>query len=572
MDSALLATKLFIPPSRPGLVPRPRLMERLQAALNHGLVLVSAPAGFGKTTLVSQWARQNKDLVPTAWISLDAGDSDPVRFWDYFISALKTLQPATGETALGLLHAPQSYSVEAVLTSLINDLADFQRDFAIVVDDYHVITSEPVHTGIAFILDHLPPNMHLVIATRVDPALPIARFRGRGTMLELGADDLRFTVEEATALLSQTLGAVLSAEHVRALDDRTEGWPVGLKLAALSIRGQKDVSGFIASFTGSQRYIMDYLMEEVLKQQSDTMRGFLLQSSVLERLTAPLCDYVTGLSTSGDLMTKLEASFSGFIVPLDESRQWYRYHHLFAELLRHQLGVDFSAKEVAGLHLRASQWYEDNAFTDDAIHHALAAKGWERALRLVDATSDRVAKRGEWQTLIDWFQMIPEEILRSERRIYSQYAFALTTYGQLDAAEAVLHYLETMSHETVGLQGEIAYYQTILAWRRSDEEQIVDFGQKALTLLSPDNLAMRAGAKFHLGNVQMEKANFEDALSLYADAFEMARQVADHWTAAGAAGYTGWILWFQGKLDQALNAAHRAVDLAGHSPAAALPL
>ena len=349
MEASLLTTKLNIPLARPQLVRRPRLMERLLEGLNNNLILVSAPAGFGKTTLVSEWVHSSRPPVPTAWLSLEEGENDPVRFWDYFIAALQTLQPSTGEIALDLLHSPQPSSIESVLTALINDLKGIQKDFVVVLDDYHLILAEPVQSGIIFLLDHLPLKMHLIISTRVDPPLPLAHFRGKGTLLEIRADDLRFSQEEATSLLAVMNTPILSAESINTLNTKAEGWVVGLKMAALAMRREKDILAFIAGFTDSQRYIMDYLVDEVLQRQPDEVRDFLLKTSMLERLSAPLCDYVTGHGGGREMLVRLEQA-NLFVVALDQSREWYRYHHLFAELLRHQFEVMSGAEEVMALH------------------------------------------------------------------------------------------------------------------------------------------------------------------------------------------------------------------------------
>ena len=568
METLLLTTKLFIPPARPGLVARPRLVERLRGALSCGLTLVSAQAGFGKTTLVSDWVRQNQKQCSAAWLSLDEGDNDPVRFWDYFIAALRTLKPAAGEQALSLLHSPQPYPTEAVLTALINDLSDTLDDFAVVLDDYHLMKAEAIQLGITFLLDHLPPKMHLVIATRTDPPLPLAHFRGRGTMLEIGADDLRFTFEEAAALLKEMLNVELAAEDVSALNDHTEGWAVGLKMAALSMSREKNVPRFISTFTGSQRYVMDYLIEEVLKQQSEEVKDFLLKTSVLERLTASLCDSLTGHGGSQEMLVKLEQA-NLFLIPLDESRQWYRYHHLFAELLRHQLEVKSGLEEVAALRQRASQWYEDNGFSDDAIHHALLARDWKRAMRLIYAQSGARIKLGEWNTLFVWLQIIPDEVLRTQARLYSQYANVLLTLGRREAAEAALGYLERTAQDDIGLQGEVALYQTILARWRGDKPRQMELAKKALYLLTPDKLAYRARASYLLGVARIGRFHLEEALSLMTDAYEMGRQAGDYFIGAGGATQSGKILWLRGRLRQALRMSQRGVDLAAQSPAAA---
>jgi LuxR family maltose regulon positive regulatory protein len=294
--------------------------EQLENITSNPLTLVSAPAGFGKTTLITQWITSKKPPLQVAWIQLDENDNDPVRFWDYFIEAMQGRQSSVGQVAAAMLHAPLPLPIEAILTPLINDLSTISEDMILVLDDFQTIKSEPIHTGVTFLLDHLPPRLHLVIATRVDPPLPLPRFRGRGSMLEIGADDLRFTVEEAAGLLNNILKVDLKAGDINALTVRTEGWAVGLMMAALSIGKGKDVTQFVANFTGSQRYIMDYLIEEVLGRQSDEVQGFFLRTSVLERLTGPLCDFVAGLEGSQEMLENLERS-NLFLIPLDESRQ-----------------------------------------------------------------------------------------------------------------------------------------------------------------------------------------------------------------------------------------------------------
>jgi LuxR family maltose regulon positive regulatory protein len=299
------------------MVARPRLTEQLQAGLHYNLILISAPAGFGKTALLSDWARQNQPRIRTAWVSLDEGDNDPVRFWDYFIAALQKLQPACGEKSLKLLHSPQTLSTEPLLTALINDLAGIPGDFVVVLDDYHLIESQQIHNGITYLLEHMPMQIHLVIASRADPPLTLARFRGKEMMLEIRTDDLRFTLDEVIKLFNELTTPELSSEDIAALNERTEGWVVGLKMEALSIRGQKDIPGFIAAFTGSQRYVMDYLMEEVMQKQTLEIRNFLMKTSVLERLSGPLCDAVTERKDGRDILLNLERGHL-FIVPLDE--------------------------------------------------------------------------------------------------------------------------------------------------------------------------------------------------------------------------------------------------------------
>ncbi len=573
MDTPLLATKLFVPQPRPGLIARPRLMERLQNAAESGVTLVSAPAGFGKTTVVSQWARQRKEQMPAAWVSLDGGDNDPIRFWDYFIAALKTIRPAGGDAASTMLHSAQTYPTESVLTVLINDVSNVPDDFAVVLDDYHLISSEAVHSGVAFLLDHLPPHMHLVLATRFDPPLPLARLRARGFMQEVGADDLRFTLDEAARLVNPMLQTPLSTEDVGSLNARTEGWAVGLKMAALSMRGQKDVRNLLASFTGSQRYVMDYLVEEVLKQQSTVVREFLLTTSILEKLTAPLCDTVTGLTVSQDMLTTLESLLEGFVVPLDESRRWYRYHHLFGDLLRHQLEVVSDAARVKQLHRLASEWYEDNGWSHDAIHHALEAQDWEQAVSLIHGASAELVKRGEISTLLNWLWRIPDELLRTNLLLYRQYAYALQLAGHLERAEAALNYLETADEADPALRGEVAVSQADLARQRGDNARAVELAESALALLPPDALAMRARANYILGLVPYDEGAFDRSFSFVTRAYEIGRQAKDYVVASRGLAYTACcVRLMRGDLSLADNLARQAIELAGKTPASSVAL
>ena len=336
MAGPLLETKLHVPRRRRGLVARPRLSERLSRGAESTLTLVSAPAGFGKTTLLAEWlAAAAAEGRSAAWLSLDQRDNDPALFWTYLVAALRTAAPGVGAGALSLLQSPQP-PIEAVLATLLNDLSASSDDVVLVLDDYHVIDARDVQDGMAFLLEHLPPQMHLVIASRADPALPLARLRGRGELVEIRAADLRFTPDEAAAYLNEVMGLVLTAQDVAALEGRTEGWIAALQLAALSMQGRDDIAGFIAGFAGDDRYIVDYLVEEVLQRQPDNVRSFLLQTSILGRLSGPLCDAVTGQDGGKAMLAALDRG-NLFLVPLDDRRQWYRYQHLFADVLRAHL-------------------------------------------------------------------------------------------------------------------------------------------------------------------------------------------------------------------------------------------
>jgi LuxR family maltose regulon positive regulatory protein len=390
VPAPILATKLYIPPSRRRVVLRPRLVERLNEGLAAGnkLTLVSAPAGFGKTTLIGEWVAGCGR--PAAWLSLDEADSDLSRFLTYVIAALQTVAPGIGDGVLTMLGSPQPPPLESTLTALLNDLSAIPSDVVLVLDDYHVLDAKPVDDALAFLVEHLPPQVHLVITTREDPALPLARLRARGQMTELRAADLRFTLSEAGGFLNQAMDLDLSTEEVGALEARTEGWIAGLQLAAISLRGRSDAAGFIESFAGSNRFVLDYLLEEVLQRQPDAVRAFLLRTSILERLCGALCDalLLDASASSQETLEYLERA-NLFIVPLDTERRWYRYHHLFAELLRQRLqqsttsSVGDDGMGVAQLHSRASRWHEDHCLDMEAFQHAAAANDIERAERLI---------------------------------------------------------------------------------------------------------------------------------------------------------------------------------------------
>ena len=423
MPAALLETKFYVPRPRRGLVQRPRLSERLDRGTASKLTLVSAPAGFGKTTLLTEWLAASP-AVPgnerlAAWLSLDRADNDPASFWAYVIAALRTVASGVGESALALLHAPPPPPIETVLTVLLNDLAAIAADVVLVLDDYHVIDAPEVQDGMAFLLDHLPPGLHVVIASRADPALPLARLRARGELAEIRAAELRFTPDEAAAYLNEMMGLELTARDVAALEARTEGWIAALQLAALSMQGRDDVAGFIAGFAGDDRYVVDYLAEEVLQRQTDRVQAFLLQTSILGRLSGPLCDAVTG---HGGGKAMLEALDRGnlFLVSLDDRRRWYRYHHLFADVLQARL-LDEQPGQMPELHRRASAWYEQNGEQSLAIGHALAAGDFGRAADLVRTGDpgngqDQTGGHGTWLAR-DYPRRIGPRQARAQRRL-----------------------------------------------------------------------------------------------------------------------------------------------------------
>ena len=433
MSTPILATKLYIPPPRSKIVLRSRLIERLNEGLSAGrkLTLISASAGFGKTTLVSEWVAGCGR--PVAWLSLDEGDNDPTRFLTYFIAALQTIDVNIGAGVLGVLQSPQPPPIESILTALLNEITTIPDDFVLVLDDYHVIDSKPVDEALTFLLEHLPPQMHLVIATREDPHLPLARLRARGQLTELRAADLRFTPAEATDFLNQMMGLNISAENIAALETRTEGWIAGLQLAALSMQGHQDTTNFIKSFTGSHHFVLDYLVEEVLHQQPEDVQTFLLRTSILDRLCGSLCDAVLGSpSASGQETLEYLEHANLFIVPLDNERRWYRYHHLFADVLRMHLMAE-QPDQVSVLHRRASEWYEHNGSAADAIRHALAAEDFERAATLVELAVPEMRRnrQGATVTELGWLKALPDELVRFRPVLCVDYAYALFGGGEL---------------------------------------------------------------------------------------------------------------------------------------------
>jgi LuxR family maltose regulon positive regulatory protein len=419
MPTHIVATKLYIPPPRPAGVLRSRLTARLNQGLHGKLTLIAAPAGFGKTTLVSEWVATCGR--PATWLSLDKSDSDPARFLTYLIAGLQTMAPHIGAGMSEILRSPQQPPVESLLTALLNELASIPGDFILVLDDYHVLDSKPVDSALAFLLEHLPPQMHLVLATRKNPRLPLARLRARGQLVELRTSDLRFTLDETAEFLNQVMGLHLSANDIAALEARTEGWIAGLQLAALSMQGHHDAAGFIRSFSGSHQYVLDYLLEEVLHQQPQHVQGFLLRTSILERMCGPLCDAVLdeGQRASHESGTSLAARPSSivleeleranlFIVPLDNERRWFRYHHLFADLLRQRLrqpadpSTENDEISPAELHIRASIWYEANGLEIEAFQHAAAANDIERAERLMDGKGIPLHFHGAVAAILGW--------------------------------------------------------------------------------------------------------------------------------------------------------------------------
>jgi len=431
---ALLATKLHIPRPRAGLVARPRLVERLDEGMARELVLVCTPAGFGKTTLLADWVRGGQR--PVAWLSLDDGDNDPVRFWRHVAAALDTVRPGVAERVVPLLGSLQSASLDAVVATLVNKLAGMAEGVVLVVDDYHLIEAQSVHASLEYLLEHLPSSLRLVLASRADPPLPLARLRARGQLTELRAADLRFTPTEATAVLRAAVGPDVPEVALAALGERTEGWVAGLQLAALSLRGQLDIDAFVQTFSGSHRYVLDYLTEEVLERQPPQLRQFLLETSILDRVCGPLADAVTGRSDSQAILEQVERA-NLFLIPLDAVRGWWRHHHLFTDLLRARLQQEQPARMLE-LHLAAAAWYERHELVDEAMRHALAAGDTTRAARLIEQHFEALLGRNEDATLRRWLELLPADAVRSRPRLCLAQAFWALLGGRVEAVERLL--------------------------------------------------------------------------------------------------------------------------------------
>ncbi len=566
MSAPILATKLYIPLPRPKVVLRPRLIARLNEGLAAGckLTLISAPAGFGKTALISEWLAGRGGVtpggatppLPAAWLSLDAGDSDPARFLTYLVAALQTLFAGIGAGVSAVLESPQPPPIEMLLTTLINEITTIPDTFILVLDDYHLVDAKavgaPTSVGdiLAFLLAHQPPQMHLVIATREDPPLPLARLRGRGQMTELRAADLRFTPAEAAEFLNQVMGLNLSAEVVAALESRTEGWIAGLQLAAISMQGHQDAASFIESFTGSHHFVLDYLMEEVLGQQSPSVQTFLLRTSILDRLCGPLCDAVMDegrktkdegqisssvLGPSSAVLEYLERA-NLFVVPLDNERRWYRYHHLFAELLQQRLSQNLTPGEIAEHHIRASQWYEDNGLGFEAFRHATAANDIERAERLIEGEAMPLYSLSVATAILDWLEALPKAVMDARPRLWVRSATSTLIAGRTTGAEEKLQAAEAavaasaaavqnadLDDKTRDLIGQIAAIRATLALLRYQPETTIIQARRALEHLHSDNLPFRSRAIWTLGFAHQLQGDRAAARQVYTEAIAIAQ-------------------------------------------------
>jgi LuxR family maltose regulon positive regulatory protein len=558
------------------------LGELLNEGMNRKLTLVCAPAGFGKTTLLSEWRMIHLDSeYPLAWLSLEEADNDPTRFLTYLIAALQVIEADVGDVVLASLRSPQPPPTESLLTALINDIASIPEDFTLVLDDYHLIANEAVHDKLNFLLDHLPPQAHLIISSRAEPPLPLARLRARGQMTEIRADDLRFTPEETGAFLQGPMGLNLPEGSVAALEERTEGWIVGLQLAALSMQGREDISGFLATLRGSNRYVLDYLAEEVLRRQPDDLGAFLLQTSILDRMSGPLCDAVTDRKDGQEMLESLERA-NLFTIPLDEERRWYRYHHLFSEFLRERLHRTQPDQEPR-LHRKASTWYEHDGLVHEAVDHALAAADLETAARLIEENFRDMLAHGEATLLLNWLEELPEELLRSRPRLCIPCAWARLLTGQSEDAELCVQDLERMvdadadfppdrnevpssNEELAAVSGEAAAIRAFIVRTRGDVSRSLELSRRALGLLREDNFTLRGIVALNLGGAYSMSGDLAAAEAALTEAITASRRANNAFGVLLAMRELAELQVMGGRLHRAADLYRQSLRLAEQRP------
>ncbi|WP_420627401.1 LuxR C-terminal-related transcriptional regulator [Candidatus Leptofilum sp.] len=593
MSTPILATKLYIPAPRLKNVSRPRLIGRLNDGLWQGgrftrkLTLISAPAGFGKTTLATNWiddlqlaATKDSSIVNrVAWLSLDEGDNDPTRFLAYLIAAWQTVAPTAVNELATLLDSPQPPPPESLLALLINEISSQSGNFLLVLDDYHMIETQAVDQALAFLLEHMPPQMHLVITTREDPPLPLPRYRVRGQLLELRAADLRFTAVETAVFLNQVMGLTLTEDEVAALEARTEGWIAGLQMAALAMQGslssesRTEAASFIQAFTGSHRFVLDYLVEEVLQNQPEAVRRFLWQTAVLHQLTAPLCDAVTGQENSQEILELLERS-NLFLIPLDDTRQWYRYHHLFADVLQARALAEQPA-QIPSLHQRASEWFEQNGFAGEAIRHALAANDFERAAGLIELAWPSMNRNYQTATWLSWARQLPDEMVRTRPVLSVDYAFGVLQNEPPDVIEALLADAEQWLNPSANsakmvvtdeaqfrsLPGTIATVRAAHARKLNDIDGTTAYAQQALVLLPDDDHLSRVIPASIVGLIYWNRGELAATYHAFTEVVSSFHKAGKlHW-AIGPTYILGDILLTQGRLQEAAQTYEKSFQI-----------
>jgi LuxR family transcriptional regulator, maltose regulon positive regulatory protein len=572
MRIPLVSTKLTIPLAKRELVSRPRLVDRLNQGLEGKLILVSAPAGYGKTQLLSTWAR--KCSLPVGWISLDEGDNDQVRFLSYLLASLENIQPGIGENIIALLQLPQIPIEEELLANILNDIARSEKPFILVLDDYHLIHEPVVHRILIYLLNHFPPQIHLVIASRADPPLQLARLRARSELTELRLADLSFTVEESTQFCNRIMELGLQDEQVTALTTRTEGWIAGLQMAALSLHASTDKSGWIKSLSGSHRFILDYLVEEVLKDQPEGIQTFLINTSLLDRLAGSLCDTIMGREDSQEILEKLERA-NLFILPLDEERLWYRYHRLFSDLLQKRLS-QISPDLGPVLHCRASNWFEKHGFVDEAIHHALAAKSYERAAILIEDNVEATLMRSEVKTFLNWIDRLPDEYMRARPKLGFFRAWALLMSGHpLEVVERHLHNIASdmdAAEMTSIMDSRISVLQAYLMTFKADIQHAAALCRQALEQLPKNDLFLRSIAAWILSLERLQNGDLQDGILALNEVARLSQDVGNTLVTVGVLCDQAKLYKRQGRLQQAKVVLERALQLATGPQGQRLPV
>jgi LuxR family maltose regulon positive regulatory protein len=581
MSIPLLTTKLYIPSPRPNLVPRPKLINCISEGISQKLVLICAPAGFGKTTLLSDWACQ-VDL-PVAWLSLDAGDNELKRFLIYMVAALQTIDGNLCHTIQAMLQSPQPVFFEAVLTEIINEVASLSQNLVLILEDYHVVEDQTIHEALTFLVDNLPPVMHLVVSSRSDPFLPLSHLRARGHLTELRTEDLRFSTKEATVFLNRVMGLSLSESDILSLERRTEGWIAGLQLAAISLRGKQDTSQLIRTFSGSHRLVLDYLIEEVLEQQSNSVQYFLLQTSILERFNCSLCDALTGQDDGQETLEYLDHE-NLFIVPLDNERRWYRYHHLFADLLRQRLRQKATTTtggelpDVAELHKRASTWFEDHGLDIEAFKHATAANDLERAEQLIEGEGVPLQYRGAADLVRKWLETLPEEVLNAKPSLLVTYASALNLSGDPTGAEEKLGTAEAALQSDIGdaepdertrnNYGHIAAIRAMMASGQHDLETLIVQSNRALELIHKDNIPVWTITAWTLGYAYQLQGDCAAARQAYEEVLTNSQASGDIVSTLAATTGLGNIYESENQLHKAAESYQRGMQLFREQPIA----
>ena len=589
MASPLLTTKIYIPQPRPNLIPRPRLVERINAGLGGNLTLISAPAGFGKTSLLIEWSHQSD--LPVTWLSLDENDNDLGSFFKYVIAALRQIDESLGVEVLAALNTSQSLQTEILLTMLVNDIVNVESHFALVLDDCHFITNQSIFDALEFIVNHLPQQMKLVIISRIDPPIPFSRLRAGGQLTEIRSHDLRFTEIEAATFLNDVMSLNLSAEDIRALEKRTEGWIVGLQLAALSLQGRSNKHEFVSEFSGSHHYIIDYLMEEVLLRQSKELQSFLCRTAILERFNSALCNAILEVDNSRQILQVLEET-NLFLTPLDSQRNWYRYHHLFSDFLRQCLKEE-DPELISGLHFRASEWYEQIGLIPEAVRHSLAAEEYDNAARLVEQSAAQMLELSELSAVLKLVDMLPEVEIIARPRLCIYHSWALRLSGRpYDVVEARLRDAERaltrstkqlsargsdeeagqfLSDDVSKLQCHITALNAYQALFREDVSQVLELAQQ-VQACCPEERFLCSSIYNAQGWAERFSGDIKSAIKSFSTSTTSAIKTGNIYFAVASQSRAAYALVLAGKLGQGLESLQEAVRMATEKDGRVLPV